>query len=312
MNLRRFASALTLLATLTASSALAGTGMVTLDLNKFYDSNANGIYDGDPAQRGVRIAVKYTPPGGTQQVQTIVTDQTGFAWVMIPAGSTFLVCERVPLSATAGQVWVQTMPNAQTDPPDADVVLVGGQYCYSGTAPLTGGIALSFGNVCVGGEGRTPGFWSNNNGEAVLAANDPGWRNVLNALNLRDAAGNHFDLPGGSFAQAYGLFEDWIHANATNMSYKLSSHLAASVLNVTYGFVPAGSLVFAPGTQSANEAGFANILDLIAEADAELAIHGTAFSGDPWRDYQEALKDGLENANEGGNFAQEISCGIDC
>ena len=312
MNLRRFASALTLLTCLTASSALAGTGMVTLDLNKFYDSNANGIFDGDPPQRGVRIAVKYTPPGGTQQVQTIVTDYRGFAWVMIPAGSTVLVCERIPLSATQGQVWVQTMPNASTTVEGASVVLVGDQYCYAGTAPLTGGVALSFGNVCVGGEGHTPGFWQNNNGEAILAANDPGWRNVLNALHLRDGAGNDFDLPGGSFDQAYGLFEDWILSDATSMSYKLSSHLAASVLNVTYGFVPATSLVYAPGTQSANDAGFANVLDLIAEADAELALHGTAFPGDAWHDYQEALKDALVGVNEGGNFAQEVSCGIDC
>jgi hypothetical protein len=177
---------------------------------------------------------------------------------------------------------------------------------------LSGGIALSFGNVCVGGEGHTPGFWSNNNGKAILAANDPGWRNVLNALNLRDGAGNHFDVPGGSFNNAYSVFENWIHANAVNMSYKLSSHLAASVLNVTYGFVPAGSLVYAPGTQSANSAGFANVLDLIAEANAELAIHGTAFPGDPWFSYQEALKNGLQNLNEGGNFAQEIPCNIDC
>jgi hypothetical protein len=233
--------------------------------------------------------------------------------VMIPAGSTFTVCERIPMTTTPGLHWTQTMPNAQTNLPGVTVIQVDGQFCYAGTAPLTGGVAVSFGNVCVGGEGRTPGFWSNNNGEAILAANDPNWRNVLNALNLRDALGNHFDVPGGPFAGAFLVFRTWLlGSNAVNMSYKLSSHLAASVLNVTYGFVPAGSLVFAPGTQSANASGFASVTDLIAEANAELAIHGTAFTGDPWRSYQEALKNAFQNVNEGGNFASEIPCNIDC
>jgi hypothetical protein len=313
MNTRRLTSALILLASLAARPALAGTGMVTIDLNKFYDSNANGQFDDEPPQRGVTIAIKYTPPGGTQHIQTVVTDMTGFAWVMIPAGSSFTVCERIPMTTTPGVHWVQTMPNAGTSLPGVSVIQVGGQYCYSGTAPLTGGVAVSFGNVCIGGEGHTPGFWSNNNGEAILAANDPGWRNVLNALNLRDLAGNNFDVPGGSFATAYLAFRTWLlGSDAVNMSYKLSSHLAASVLNVTYGFVPAGSSVYAPGTQSANSAGFANVLDLFNEANAELAIHGTALSGDAWRSYQEALKNAFQSINEGGNFAQSTPCNIDC
>ncbi len=313
MNARYFASALALLAPLvTAASATAG-GMVTIDLHKFYDSNANGIYDNEPPQRGITIAVKYTPPGGTPQIQAVVTDGSGGAWVMIPPGSTFIVCERIPMTTTPGVHWTQTMPNAQTTSPDATVVLIGSQYCYTGTAPMQGSFILSFGNVCVGGEGRTPGFWSNQNGAAVLAANDPAWRNVLNALNLRDLTGNHFDVPGGPFATAHAVFAAWLlGSNAVNMSYALSVQFAATTLNVTYGFIPAGSMISAPGTQSANSAGFANIIDLLAEANAELAIHGTAFPGDPWRGYQEALKDAFDGANNGGNFASEIPCNIDC
>jgi hypothetical protein len=96
------------------------------------------------------------------------------------------------------------------------------------------------------------------------------------------------------------------------MSYKLSTHLAAMLLNVTYGFVPGTSLVYAPGTQSANAAGYAVLSDLIAEANAELGLHGTAQSGDAWHTYQAALKDALDQANNGGDFPQSVQCGIDC
>lgn len=299
--------------TLSASTAsVAHAGTVTLDLLKFYDSNANGVYDGDPALRGVRFAVKYTPPGGATVVTTVVSDVSGGAWVDMPAGSSFLVCERIPLSATPGQDWQQTMPSATTMVPGAMVTFVAGQWCYAGIAPLEGWITLPFGNVCIGGDGRTPGFWSNQNGEAILAGDDPHWRDVLNAYNLRDEEGNHFVVPGGTFASAYGVFETWIHGNGTNMSYKLSSHLAAMLLNVTYGFVPGTSLVYAPGTQSANAAGYAVLNDLIAEANAELALHGSALSGDPWRPYQEKLKNALDQANNGEDFPQSVQCGIDC
>ena len=300
----------TLALALSASAAHAGT--VTLDLLKFYDSNANGVYENEAAQRGVTFAVKYTPPGGAPVVVLVTSDISGGAWVDMPAGSIFLVCERIPMSATPGQTWEQTMPNATTMVPGAFPVLVSGQWCYGGIAPLEGWITLPFGNVCIGGDGNTPGFWSNNNGEAILAGDDPHWRDVLNFYNLRDGQGNHFVVPGGPFATAYDVFEEWIHSNATNMSYKLSTHLAAMLLNVTYGYVPGTSLIYAPGTQSANASGYAVLSDLIAEANAELGLHGTAQSGDAWHDYQQALKNALDQANNGQDFPQSVQCGIDC
>jgi hypothetical protein len=313
MQLRLLPALLLALSAMSSAAASpVGPGTVTLDILKFYDSDASGTFNGDPPQRGVRIAVRYTPPGGSTTTTSVVTDMTGSAWVMVPPGSTFVACERVPMSGTEGFSWVQTYPNAATDLSDLDVILVSGQWCYSGVAPLEGSLTLEFGNVCVGGDGNTPGFWSNQNGGGVLAANDPGWRNLLNMCNLVDGAGNPYDVPAGPFGAAHEDFSDWIHSNATNMAYKLSAHLAAMKLNVTYGFVPANSLIYAPGTQSANAAGFANVLDLIAEADAELLLHPTAGAGDAWLDYQTALKNALDAANNGENFAQSQSCGIDC
>ena len=93
-------------------------------------------------------------------------------------------------------------------------------------------------------------------------------------------------------------------ANATNMAYMLSAQLAAMVLNVRHGFVSASALIYAPGTLSANAAGFATVGDVISEANTELGLHGSTLSGSPYRAYQEALKNALDNANNNKTFVQ--------
>jgi hypothetical protein len=64
------------------------------------------------------------------------------------------------------------------------------------------------------------------------------------------------------------------------MAYMLSAQLAAMELNVEAGFVNGSSLVYAPGTNSANGLGFATVADLMTEANAELTLHPTALAGD--------------------------------
>ncbi|WP_243093876.1 hypothetical protein [Thermus thalpophilus] len=177
------------------------------------------------------------------------------------------------------------------------------------TTPTSGEVTVGssdvhgpdFGNVCLGpGGGRTLGFWSNKNGQNTM--NGLGMDAILaelRALNLVDASGNPFDPMG------YSGFRSWLlGANATNMAYMLSAQMAAMYLNVRAGFVSGSALIYAPGTQSANPAGFATVSALLEEANAELGLHPTAYSGDPWRSYQEALKDAFDQANNNRTFVQ--------
>jgi hypothetical protein len=154
-----------------------------------------------------------------------------------------------------------------------------------------------FGNVCVGnGGGLTLGFWSNKNGQALVGADD---LSVLTALNLRNANGTAFD------PATYAAFRTWLlSATATNMSYMLSAQLAAMDLNVYNGKVIGGSLIYAPGTLSANGAGFATVNAIIAEANTALGTNGLVLSGSSVRAYQENLKNALDKANNNLTFVQ--------
>ena len=90
------------------------------------------------------------------------------------------------------------------------------------------------------GNGFTLGFWSNNNGRAVLCANDPAWRTLMNGNGggayLRNGNGTFYSVPtAGSCNNAHANFSTWLlNATATNMQYILSAQLAATRLNVVY------------------------------------------------------------------------------
>jgi hypothetical protein len=163
---------------------------------------------------------------------------------------------------------------------------------------------IEFGNVCLGaGGGKTLGFWSNKNGQAVM--NDGGTivpeLNMLSVLNLKNATGGNFD-PG-----TYPVFRTWLlGANASNMAYMLSAQLAAMKLNVEAGLVNSGALVYLPCT------GFISVSDLMAAANAALAADGYTPAGDPNRAYQECLKNALDKANNNMNFVQSSPCAYTC
>jgi hypothetical protein len=160
---------------------------------------------------------------------------------------------------------------------------------------------VEFGNLCLGaGGGLTLGFWSNKNGKALFGDDDLA---LMVGLNLRNANGSTFD-PG-----SYAAFRTWLlGANATNMANMLSAQLAAMELNVFNGKVNGGALIYAPGTMSANALGFATVNAVMAEANAELGLHGTAGAADAWRGYQEALKNALDKANNNRSFVQPTPC----
>jgi hypothetical protein len=253
-----------------------------LTVVKFYDANANGVLDIDESEI-VGWKVNISP----------LLDNTGdrftpyTALVPVPPTS-YTAFEYMPLEKN----WYQTKPQL---PP---FELVAEFPLATQNAPVT----LYFGNVCTGpGGGKTLGFWSNKNGQALFEKGDD--LAVMKLLHLRSANGSDFD------PASYAAFRTWIlSANATNMANMLSAQLAAMRLNLLNGLVSGTRLLYAPGATSANGAGFVSVDELILEADAALAANGTTFSGSPDRSYQEALKNALDNGNNDRGFVQPQAC----
>jgi hypothetical protein len=280
---------------------------------KFYDLNVNGVKDaGEVPIEGFRIQIDTVWPDGSAHSEVVVTDANGqFESSLIPATSTFSVCEILPLDH-----WFQTGPVAGAQvSSNGETATADAALCWIGAVPQTGNFdGLYFGNVCLGeGGGKTLGFWSNRNGERRMSQT-LGMANALaglSAQNLRKANGNDFD------PATYRKFRDWLlEATATNMAYMLSAQYAAMWLNVNavsaqWPGVDPNSMIYAPGTNSANALGFATIAAVMAEANAELGLHGTAFMGDAWRAYQEALKNALDRANNNLNFVQPEPCEVE-
>jgi len=277
----------------------------TLTIFKYEDVNVNGAYDGEPFLGGFRFTITYTDPDTAavvvlQRMSDPATGELIFDWAgnnvgapTIPEGAKFTVCEVLPGTGSATCKWIQTEP--------------AGGACVEDTA--TGpSMTFQFGNVCmcVPTQGRTLGFWSNKNGQAILKANDPAWRTLLTACNLRNANGTAFDIaaPPATFATAYGSFRTWLlNATATNMAYMLSAQMAAAKLNVAYIGLNGGALVALPADlQSCIEAGSGQtgpftINQLIALADASLASYGSTPAGHAQRQYQACLETALDGIN---------------
>lgn len=257
---------------------------------KFYDTNTNGVQDDPVAEPGIQgWQIVLAGPSGTTNTTTVATNIAGaFSFVNLDSG-TYGVCEVIP---AAQPQWIPTTATSRSGivvPPDDS--------------------ATRFGNVCLGGGGGlTLGFWSNKNGQFILTGSKTGstltsnYLTLLNGLNLRNASGANFDLPN---TNNYTPLRNWLlNATATNMAYMLSAQLATMELNVLSGGVGGTALIFAPGSTSANAFGFASVSAVMAEANTELGLHGLTLSGSPYRTYQEALKNALDQANNNNNFVQ--------
>lgn len=242
----------------------------TLNVLKFYDANADGSKDDDEVYLdGWKVRItdgididRYTP------VHVVVEPDD------------YTVSEYMPVESGWMSTTATSFAVSLSDGDDKTV---------------------EFGNLCLGaGGGRTLGFWSNRNGQALFGADD---LTLMVGLNLRNADGTDFD------PASYAAFRSWLlSATATNMAYMLSAQLAAMELNVLNGFVSASALIYAPGTNSANALGFAKVGKVMNEANGELGLHGLTLSGSPYRDYQEALKRALDKANNNLNFVQSEPC----
>jgi uncharacterized repeat protein (TIGR01451 family) len=254
---------------------------------KYYDANANGQLDiGEVGLADWPIDYD----DGTTSASVLADAGGSFTVTLDPGDYTF--AER-----QAGSPWFQTGNTVDQSGGTADVTLNADMtYSVSFDAGETA-TGLNFGNLCVGGGGgRTIGFWGNKNGQALIGVDDLA---LLSGLNLVNEDGSAFDPTTAAQVR------DWLRgARGWNMAYMLSAQLAAMALNVHNGFVLGSALVYAPDTTSANAAGFATVAALMAEANAELGLHPTAFAGDAWRVYQEALKDALDSANNNLTFVQ--------
>lgn len=110
--------------------------MSVLGGRKFYDANANGVFDeGEVPVGGVQIFIL---AGDTQ---TIVTTNASGAWsTTVPTGAEYVVLEFLPFTGPDGEpgsYWQQTAPAANDE----------GFRAYVGT--VTGDQAnLNFGNIC--------------------------------------------------------------------------------------------------------------------------------------------------------------------
>lgn len=262
-------------ASLAAGSAYAQTTTGTIVVKKFYDANANGIRDtGEPWLSGWPMNVS---GNGVDSTKNSTATFSGLG------GGTYWVEEATPLESN----WVQTAPRVGGVPVNPRQVSV--TPCYTTT--------VKFGNYCKKGSGgRTPGFWSNKNGEAKM--NDaPGMApelGLLSSLNLVDAAGNPFN------PVTYSSFRAWLLAStATNMAYKLSSHLAAMTLNVEAGYVN-GDSFFLPC--------HCTISELMEDANASLGAYPFTPAGHPQRANQEMLKNWLDQLNNGALIVSATPC----
>jgi len=163
--------------------------------------------------------------------------------------------------------------------------------------------------------GRTKGFWHNKNGAAILAANDPAWRILLNSLNLVNADGSAFDIPLAlSFADAHELLATYLTngSNAgANMALQISAQLAAAALNVSaFGGVD-GTLVIFVGANPCGITPFISINDLLAAANAFLAANPLIPPGDPDRPCGDFFIQNLTAINENSASVPAI-CPTSC
>jgi hypothetical protein len=183
-----------------------------LTVRKFYDANANGVWDaGEPELFGWAISI--AGPGFSGDTTT--------AFQQLVAWGEYTVLEYSPNESN----WVHSTPTLVD-------VTVGPNDAYA-----------EFGNYCTRASGGlTLGFWSNKNGGARLSANSNLILNQVLALNLRKANGA---LLG---SVSLSVFQKFLtDASATNMANMLSAQLAAMKANVLYGNVDGSSFVLGYG-----------------------------------------------------------------
>ncbi len=248
---------------------------------KFYDANANGGYDD-----GIDMLLddwKMTLASVSQAVDSTKYTSAGSAtWNSLLPGDDYTMEEGVPAQGN----WVHSATiyvghDGSPENPAGPLTVVAGDTTN-----------VMFGNYCtIPSNGRTLGFWSNKNGQALVGNDD---LNVLIALNLRNVNGSNFDPATKAQLRTWLL-----NGTATNMAYMLSVQMAAMKLNVYNGLVNGDGYYVLAGM---------TVNQIIAAANTSLGSYGVTTEGHPQRAYQEDLKDYLDALNNGDGLLSAVPC----
>lgn len=291
----------------------------TFTVDKFFDANGNGVLDlGEQYIQDWPMTLNELVPASD------ATKPTPASWTFLDPG-TYSVTEGLPTPATG---WYISYKGASDGLKTSNLLSSSILLTAASASDLTiGNIVINangsesrlFGNYCtVGSGGLTLGFWSNNNGMAILAQHDQAWRLLLNAVDLVKASPNKtggftvtpYDVPvlptafatfnakkqlnGGAFYS----FMQWILAAQSSINgearYMLSAQLAAMMLNVAYGGVNGNN--FDPASQM-------TINQLIAAAQNALTDQTVS------RNTVIQIKTWLDNLNKGGPVIPS-DCGV--
>jgi len=252
-----------------------------LEAYKFYDHNASGTFDaGDTALPNWKMTLQ-SANQGVDSTQFTGADGTT-TWDPLIPDNDYFVTEGTPIEGN----WVHS----------TTIYLGHDGSPQNPAGPLevfaNETTTVAFGNYCTKpSKGKTLGFWSNKNGQALVGADDLA---LLASLNLRNADGSNFD------PTTYAQLRAWLLAGtATNMAYMLSVQLAAMELNVHNGIVN-GSAYYVPAGLTINQ--------LMAAANTTLGADGYTPSGDPLRSYQEQLKNWLDQLNNNAGVLSPVPC----
>ncbi len=249
-----------------------------LTVQKFYDRDADGIWD-DPDEPIVEEFLgnwlmsingeKYCTPAGSDAINGI---NLPFE-ILTP----ITVSEYLPVQTN----WRATTPTIRNIPSGLPIQVGPNNH-------------VKFGNLCLGpGDGRTPGFWSNKNGQARMNLMPMATAlSELSDLNLW--VYNRDTMVASEFnPTTYAQFRTWlVNRNAIDMRYQLSAFVAAMKLNTMAGFVDGDALIYvSPGL------GYMTIDDVLDAANTALG------DGSP-RSELTILKNALDRACNNQNFVQ--------
>jgi len=249
---------------------------------KFYDANADGLDNDGKVVSGWKVvlsgsasATAYTNPSGVYSFGSL-------------GPGTYTVTEVAPNGS-----WVATKGTPCT-------------FTIS-CANASNAFTCNFGNYCKAPSGGlTLGFWSNNNGKALITASDLCF---LTSLHLRNANGSDFDpvsalncpnLTSKQLSDGKTALGNWLlGANATNMANMLSAQFAAMTLNVRHSFVDGTAFDLCSGM---------TINNLLAAAEASLTANPNTTAAGATRTYQEKLKSCLDALNNNGLDVKSTPC----
>jgi len=208
-----------------------------ITIEKFYDSNANGLLDS--GEQKIPWLVTVTDPLGVTNIyQTPITlDVSGLS-------GNFVITELAPTT----QQWLLTalIVNGQSQPlSQSTTVFVQEPSKRTGEVRHT----ILFGNVAIGafGGGHTPGFWQNKNGQELLDLN-PSLRGTVNGLAPWSGPQDFYPAaaqpPFDSNEEIGDFVVHEISTVASDPRFQLSRFALVMKLNIDSGPVDPNALIF--------------------------------------------------------------------